>query len=177
MSRQIKDIKDKNTGQLVYPRTHISAVAVSSGTTLEDSLEISERVNNIIKSDGDGNSYLANDGTYKEVRTDFTSIEQQLKNTNAAIANLESSKQDRNLYFNNITASSWRSDSTYSDFKYKCNIACKGVTADMYAEVVFNVDQAVSGNYSPVCETGDGIVTIWSSVTDSITIPTIIITE
>lgn len=26
MSRQIKDIKDFNTGQLVYPRTHISAV-------------------------------------------------------------------------------------------------------------------------------------------------------
>ena len=47
----------------------------------------------------------------------------------------------------------------------------------MYAEVVFAMEQAVSGNYAPVCETGNGIVTIWSSVTDSITIPTIIITE
>jgi hypothetical protein len=40
MSRKIKDIKDKHTGELVYPRTHISAVAVSSDSTLEDIVEI-----------------------------------------------------------------------------------------------------------------------------------------
>lgn len=81
------------------------------------------------------------------------------------------------IKFTNKTASAWVSDSTYDNFKYKCDIACDGVTADMYAEVVFAMEQAVSGNYSPVCETGNGIVTIWSSVTDSITIPTIIITK
>lgn len=119
MSRQIKDIKDFNTGQLVYPRTHISAVV-----GLED----------------------------------FSGSSSCIK-------------------FTNKTANTWVKDSTYSDFGYKCDISCEGVTTDMYAEVVFNVDQAISGNYSPVCETGNGIVTIWSSVTDSITIPTIIITE
>jgi hypothetical protein len=42
MSRKIKDIKDKHTGELVYPRTHISAVAVSSGSTMEDLVDTIE---------------------------------------------------------------------------------------------------------------------------------------
>lgn len=120
MSRQIKDIKDKNTGQLVYPRTHISAVVGLENFS------------------GGGSSCIK---------------------------------------FTNKTASDWEPDITYDNFKYKCDIACDGVTADMYAEVVFAMEQAVSGNYAPVCETGNGIVTIWSLVTDSIVIPTIIITE
>lgn len=105
-----------------------------------------------IKTDGDGLMYLNDKGEYE--------IPQIIC-----------------IKFTNKTANAWIEDPTYSNFKYKCDIACEGVTTDMYAEVVFNVDQAVSGNYSPVCETGNGIVTIWSSVTDSITIPTIIITE
>ena len=35
MSRAIKDIKDKHTGNLVYPRTHIKAVVVDENTNLE----------------------------------------------------------------------------------------------------------------------------------------------
>lgn len=117
MSRQIKDVKDFNTGQLVYPRTHISAVV-----GLEDFSE------------------------------SFTSIK-----------------------FVNKTANTWVKDSTYSGFEYRCDISCEGVTADMYAEVVFNVDQAISGNYAPVCETFTGKVRIYSKVNTSITIPTILI--
>ena len=39
MSRLIKDIKDKNTGYLVYPRTHVKAVVVDEYSTLEDMLD------------------------------------------------------------------------------------------------------------------------------------------
>lgn len=42
MSRKIKDIKDKNTGELVYPRTHVSAVVLSSDSTLEDLVEVKQ---------------------------------------------------------------------------------------------------------------------------------------
>lgn len=38
MSREIKDIKDKNTGQLVYPRTHVSAIVVDDNHNLEQIL-------------------------------------------------------------------------------------------------------------------------------------------
>ena len=42
ISRKIKDIKDKNTGELVYPRTHVSAVVLSSDSTLEDLVEVKQ---------------------------------------------------------------------------------------------------------------------------------------
>lgn len=49
MSRLIKDIKDKNTGNLVYPKTHIKAVVVNGDTTLEDLLStgVSDRLDTL----------------------------------------------------------------------------------------------------------------------------------
>lgn len=79
--------------------------------------------------------------------------------------------------FKNVQASTWISDSTYSEFPYKCVLTCSGVTANDYAEVVFDVEQASSGTYAPVCETGTNTVTIWSSSDMAITIPAIIITK
>lgn len=82
-------------------------------------------------------------------------------------------KQDKNLYFTNMSASNWVGDSTYADFPYRCDVACSGVTADMFPDVVFGVDEAGSGNYAQVCESKSGAVSIWSSENVAITIPTI----
>lgn len=125
---------------------------------------IKSEADEIITKEGDGTKYLADDGTYKEVITDIPS-------------DLLSSKQDKNLYFTNVSASSWVADSTYQDFGYRCDVVCSGVTVDCYAEVVFDFEQAVSGNYAPICETGTDTVSIWSRVNDGITVPTIIITR
>ena len=84
-------------------------------------------------------------------------------------------KQDKNLYFTNMSASNWVSDSTYADFPYRCDVACSGVTADMYANVVFGANEAVSGDYAPVCETLADVVRVFSKKEESVTIPTIII--
>lgn len=84
-------------------------------------------------------------------------------------------KQDKNLYFNNVSASNWVADTTYEDYGYRCDLTCNGVTSDMYAEVIFELEQATSGEYAPICETKDNIVSIWSSSNTTITIPTIII--
>lgn len=81
------------------------------------------------------------------------------------------------LSFANLTAADWVEDSTYKDYSYRCDVECEDVTTDDFAEVVFDLAESTSGNYAPLCETKDGIVTIWSKVTDSITIPTIIITK
>lgn len=88
-----------------------------------------------------------------------------------------SGKQDKGLKFNNVSASSWVGDSTYENYPYKCDLSCSGVTSSHFAEVVFDVEQAASGFYAPVCSTGTNIVTIWSSENTSITVPTIIITK
>ena len=86
-------------------------------------------------------------------------------------------KQDASLKFTNKAASTWVSDSTYADFPYRCDIACNGVTADMYAEVTFALSQAASGAYAPICETKANVVSIWSKANTSITVPTILITK
>lgn len=84
-------------------------------------------------------------------------------------------KQDKNLYFVNVTASDWVLENAYRDFKYRCDIPLEGVTADMIAEVIFAMEESSSGDYAPLCETGDGTVMIWSSTNKAIVIPTIII--
>lgn len=101
-----------------------------------------------------------------------------------AIAKAKTAIQPENLEgytktitFTNATASTWVEDATYADYGYRCDIACTGVTADSFAEVVFDVAEATSGAYAPICETKANAVSIWSSSTDGITIPVIIITQ
>ena len=88
-----------------------------------------------------------------------------------------SGKQDKVLKFTDLTASSWASDTTYADFPYRCDVATSGVTSSMFAEVVFSLAQASSGDYAPICETKSGAVSVWSKKNVSITIPTILITK
>ena len=83
--------------------------------------------------------------------------------------------QTKTLKFTNLTASTWVADNTYTDYGYKCDLSCSGVTTNMFAQVIFAPTEADSGNYATVCETGNGTVTIYSKVNDTITIPSIVV--
>lgn len=85
--------------------------------------------------------------------------------------------QAAGLSFTNVEASAWVASTTYEDYAYQCDVACVGVTADDYAEVVFNLTESVSGDYAPLCETLTDAVRIYSKSDATITIPTIIITK
>lgn len=82
------------------------------------------------------------------------------------------------IIFENITVetTSFVEDTTYEEFGYKAEIPCEGVTEEFFPEVVFGVSDATSGNYSPICLSGDGIVTIYAveQPESTITIPSII---
>lgn len=84
-------------------------------------------------------------------------------------------KQDKNLYINNITASNWVTSTEFEDYKYECDIQYQGVDSSMYAEVVFSIIEATSGDYAPVCDVYDNIIRLYSKVNTQIVIPTIII--
>ena len=64
-----------------------------------------------------------------------------------------------------------------SGYTKKAAISCTGVTADMYADVVFAPDERNGGNYSGNASSGSGTVTIYAkeAPTEAITIPTIIV--
>lgn len=94
----------------------------------------------------------------------------------------DTTRQAANTYINGseaktVAINDWVSDSTYTDYPYKANIAVSGVTSSMYAEVIFNPDDAASGNFATICYTGTDIITIYAnSVPDSaINIPNIVI--
>lgn len=76
-----------------------------------------------------------------------------------------------------MEASEWVEDTTYAGMKYRCDIPLEGVTADMVPEVIFGFTEATSGDYSPLAETKDGILSIWSTTNRAIVIPTIIINK
>ena len=76
-----------------------------------------------------------------------------------------------------MNASIWVEDHTYENFPYRCDIIYTDVNRGYYAEVIFSIEQATSGEYAPICETRDGVISIWSADNNPIIIPTILITK
>lgn len=81
--------------------------------------------------------------------------------------------QKKVLYATSVTVSSWSSSSTYSDYGYQATISLSGCTSSHIPSVVFQHAQAISGNYSPVCESTSGGVIIYSKVNTSITVASV----
>ena len=167
-TRKLMDCVDLDTNKKVYPITHAKAVYTKDGKTLQEKF--------------DNGEYL-----------DEAQVEEMLKDKQDVIEDLASIREGagkgatalqevpkgytQTLSFTNLSAATWVEDSTYADYGYRCDVACAGVTADDYAEVVFDIAQATSGAYAPLCETKTNAVAIWSSENTIITIPTIIITR
>lgn len=77
--------------------------------------------------------------------------------------------------YHDLSASAWTQDGVSDDFPYRCAIAITGVTSADYAEVVFSIEDSMSGEYAPICETYNGGIYIYSEKNKTITIPTIFI--
>ena len=84
---------------------------------------------------------------------------------------------ETSIKLSNTTVDVWESDTTYADYPYKATIAATGVKSTMVAEVVYDMADATSGNYAPVCNTFDGGVYIYSKVNTAITIPTVLVVK
>ena len=184
--RKIKDAVDLETNEVIYLKGHAKATYLSNGRTVEDS------INNIIINGGGGSGeggalteeqiiamgFTKNEGTITEVKMNGASKGSSgVVDLGTVVTEHQdiSGKQDKVLKFENVTASNWVSDSTYSDFGYHCDLTCTGATGAMFAEVVFSQADAVSGDYAMVCETMTNVVRIYSKKNVSTTVPTIII--
>ena len=82
-------------------------------------------------------------------------------------------KQDQLLLLQNVTVSNWVADTTYADFPYKGSIFNDNIKSSTVIYVIFNLTDATSGIYCPVCNTANGVLYIYSKNSDSVTIPTI----
>ena len=73
-----------------------------------------------------------------------------------------------------VSASAWQSSSTRPPYPYAASITAAGVDSTWKPKVVFNDNDAESGNFSMSADTGNGVVIIYAaSAPGDITIPTI----
>lgn len=93
---------------------------------------------------------------------------------NSVIKSALDGKQPKILAFQNVAASSWTADTTYTGYGYKCVLPLTGVTASAFVSVVFGTAEAESGNYAPVADSASGTVTIYSKTNAAITVQTVI---
>lgn len=105
---------------------------------------------------------------------------QQMNTLFGKIGPMETTVNDLNsktLFFTNvqIPTSAWAADTTYSQYPYRATIAASGVTANHYCEVVFSLNDAVSGYFAPICESIANGIYIYATAIPlaTITIPTI----
>ena len=91
--------------------------------------------------------------------------------TKTQINNLLNALSKLKLFENvSIATSAWSSDDTYENYPYVATATASGVTSNYYPEVIFNVDDALSGYFAPVCESTSNGVKIWASDIPSSTI-------
>jgi len=142
-----------------------------SGTTLEDNTQYNDTTNE--KTIYYNNNILYESGSGLPDQSGQSGKYLTTNGTSASWATVQAGPKF--LTFTNITASTWISDSTYTDYGYKCVLTCNGVTSSDYAQVIFNPAEADSGNYAALCLTDTNTVTIYSKVNNSISIPTIMV--
>lgn len=145
-----------------------SSLSWDTGTDLVNNTEYADKTNEILYIYENSELLAINKpNSFAQITgspTDNSNLESALNN-----------KQNKALSFTNKSASSWVADNTYTDYGYKCELSCSGVTSSMYAMVNFAPTEADSGNYATVCLTGTNTVTIYSKVNDTITIPSIVV--
>ena len=77
----------------------------------------------------------------------------------------------------NKSVSVWVASTKYTDFAYESKIIIANLSEDDFVNVVFCVNEAVSGNYAPAIEQYAGYILVFSKVNTAITIPTISVTK
>jgi hypothetical protein len=80
-------------------------------------------------------------------------------------------KQSKVLSATSVSVSNWTTGNAKGDFTYRASVPLTGCTASMIPSITFNVTEAVSGDYCPVCEAYAGGVYIWSKKNAAITVP------
>ena len=155
----------------------------STGTTLNTNLDLGNSVL-IFKNgigpleSGIGNDYVISGSTITFLTPLIFTDRIGVINGNISSVDMTGYTKIANFINISVLTTDWIIDDTYANYGFKCVISgLLGVTANSFAQVIFAPTEADSGNYSTVCETGNGTITIYSKVDNAITIPNIVIME
>ena len=77
----------------------------------------------------------------------------------------DTSRQAKKLERTSVEVTSWVSDpeSLYQNYPYRGIISLTGARASMFPTVVFDVEDAISGNFAPVCKCGNNVVYVYAA--------------
>ena len=137
---------------------------------LQDGIDESHKSINIINQD-----IINIEQNISNIDEDITNINQDITNINEDITNINNTVK----LYNNVAVniSSFIEDVTYADagYIYKADIQCTGITSNYIPYITFSMSDAISGNYAPICITGNNIITIYAKEIpkNNIIIPTI----
>lgn len=85
--------------------------------------------------------------------------------------------RNRFVCYTDLTASAWVDDTSIVGYRFRCDLVCPGVKDTDYAEVLFCKEDSLSGNYSSICETKEGLVSVWSIVNTAISVPMVFVNK
>lgn len=152
----------------------LARVSVDAGTTaITASMITDERLNSAVCG-------LVTDGISIDTTTMEAQFEALLESIQNELADLEAGTgvEMAKLKFANtsVPASSFISDSTYTDYPYRAAVTLSGVTSSMTPEVTFSVVALAETEFAPVAECYNGGVYIYAAEQPPATviIPTIL---
>lgn len=162
------------TNNTLYRQLSLAQVSIPAGTTeIIDSLITDERLDPTVCGIVTETVTVDTSMIDSQFQAFLASIEEELRDLQADVA-----VELKKLMFTNTTvaAASFVADATYTDYPYRAAVALTGVISGMVPEVIFGLEDAVSGVFAPVAETYNGGIYIYANGVPSaaITIPTII---
>jgi len=162
------------TNNTLYRQISLAKVSVPHGTTeITSSLITDERLDPTVC--GLVTEQVAVDTTTinSQFQAFLASIEEELADLQAGVA-----VELKKLMFTNtsVATTAFVADATYTDYPYRAAVALTGVISGMVPEVIFGLEDSVSGVFAPVAESYSGGIYIYANGVPSaaITIPTII---
>lgn len=163
------------TNNNLYRQLSLARVSVPAGTTeITAALITDERLDPTVC--GVVTETVAADTTTinAQFQAFLESIREELEDLQAGVA-----VELKKLMFEDtvVPTSAFASDATYTDYPYRAAVTLTGAIAGMVPEVIFSLEDAVSGSFAPVAESYNGGVYLYadSVPSASITIPTIIL--
>ena len=96
--------------------------------------------------------------TAQNIKGAINELKQSIDNVSGSIKHIKASNVD-------IAISAWATDpeGLSADFPQRAAVTVTGVTSAMFTEVVFSVADAMSGNFAPISQSGDGVVYIYAA--------------
>lgn len=120
-------------------------------------------------------------GSYKSKidnnSSNIVSLQNAVSTINTNINSLSETKENKKLVYKDISIleTDWVANTTTFGMNYKCDVALNGISENDVVFVMFNEEDAQSGNFANTCNSGTNIVTIYAKEKQKTVIPAIVV--